>query len=57
MCDGQRLWEKYLLPILPSLIRYYSEVIVKDKKPRVKAKAIDKYTKKIMKKKGRVKNQ
>lgn len=52
MCDGHRLWEKYLLPIIPAMVRYYSEVIVKRKKPKAQIVAIDKYKKKILKKKG-----
>lgn len=52
MCDGHRLWEKYVLPVIPSLVRYYSEVIVKNKKPQAKIIAIDKYKKKITEKKG-----
>lgn len=52
MCDGHRLWEKYVLPVIPSLVLYYSKVIVKNKKPQAKIIAIDKYKKKITEKKG-----
>jgi hypothetical protein len=52
MCDGFRLWEKYIVPIIPSMVRYYQEVICKDKKPKAKIISIDKYKKKIFKKKG-----
>ena len=52
MCDGHRLWEKYVLPIIPSLLRYYGEVIVKKKNPQAKVIAIEKYKKKITEKKG-----
>lgn len=54
MCDGYRLWEKYIVPIIPSMVRYYQEVICKDKKPKAKIVSIEKYRKKIFKKKGSI---
>ena len=48
MCDGNRLKEKYIVPIVPSLIRYYEEVIAAGKKN--KAAKIRKYKKKLEKK-------
>ena len=48
MCDGNRLKEKYIVPIVPSLIRYYEEVIAAGKKD--KAAKIRKYKKKLEKK-------
>jgi len=48
MCDGYRLAEKYIVPIVPSMIRYYKEVIVADKKNNV-AKVL-KYQHKLEKK-------
>jgi len=35
MCDGNRLKEKYIVPIVPSLMRYYEEIIVAGKKNKV----------------------
>lgn len=52
MCDGYRLWKKYILPIIPSLVRYYDEVVLKHKQPQAKVIAIEKYRNKIVKKKG-----
>lgn len=52
MCDGYRLWKKYIVPIIPAMVRYYSEVIVKDKKLKAKITLIEQYKKKILKKKG-----
>ena len=40
------------VPIIPSMVRYYQAVICKDKKPKAKIISIDKYKKKIFKKKG-----
>lgn len=48
MCDGRRLKEKYLAPVVPSLIRYYEEVIADGKKNKVVK--INKYKKKLEKK-------
>jgi retron-type reverse transcriptase len=52
MCDGYRLWLKYVVPVLPSMVGYYEKVVVKDRKPHAKIIAIDKYKKKITVKKG-----
>lgn len=48
MCNGNRLKEKYIVPIVPSLIRYYEEVIAAGKKN--KAAKIRKFKKKLEKK-------
>lgn len=47
MCNGYRLKEKYIVPVAPSLMRYYEEVIADGKKNKV-AK-INKYRKKVRK--------
>ncbi len=48
MCNGNRLKEKYIVPIVPSLIRYYEEVIAAGKKN--KAAKVRKFKKKLEKK-------
>lgn len=48
MCNGNRLKEKYIVPIVPSLIRYYEEVIAAGKKD--KAAKVRKFKKKLEKK-------
>lgn len=49
MCNGYRLKEKYIMPVVPSLLRYYSEVIAANGKKN-KVIQIDKYKKKLEKK-------
>lgn len=53
MCDGYRLKQAYIVPIVPSLVRYYEEVIAANRKD--KAARVIKYTKKL-EKKGLVKS-
>ncbi|GFH93771.1 group II intron-encoded protein LtrA [Lachnospiraceae bacterium] len=48
MCNGYRLKEKYIVPVAPSLMRYYEEVIADGKKNKVVK--INKYRKKLEKK-------
>lgn len=48
MCDGWRLKQTCILPVVPSLMRYYAEVIVADRPDR--AKRIRKYQKRLEKK-------
>lgn len=52
-CDSWRLYEKYIQPIIPSLLRYYTEVIKKDATPKAKIISFHKYRKKLIEKKGR----
>lgn len=50
MCDGYRLKQKYLVPVVPSLLRYYEEVVLRDKPEKAKITSINKYKKKLIKK-------
>nr|DAU31680.1 MAG TPA: hypothetical protein [Caudoviricetes sp.] len=48
MCDGWRLKQIYLAPVVPSLMRYYAEVVVADRPD--KAARIRRYRKRLEKK-------
>ena len=52
-CDSWRLFEKYIEPIIPSLLIYYQDVVIVDKQPKSKVVSFNKYKEKIYKKKGR----
>lgn len=54
-CDSYRLYEKYVEPIIPSLLAYYWHVVKKDAQPKNKVVSFNKYKKKLLKKKGRLK--
>ena len=54
-CDSYRLYEKYIEPIIPELLAYYWYVIKKDAQPKAKVVSFNKYKKKLLKKKGRLK--
>ena len=53
-CDSYKLYQKYVAPIIPSILKYYSDVIKKDAQPKVKVVSFNKYKKKLLQKKGRV---
>ena len=52
-CDSWRLFEKYIEPVIPSLLRYYQDVVIVKKQPQAKVVSLNKYKAKIYKKKGR----
>lgn len=53
-CDSYRLYQKYIAPIIPSILKYYSDVIKKDAQPKAKVVSFNRYKKKLLQKKGRV---
>lgn len=54
-CDSWRLFEKYIEPIIPSLLRYYKEVITKHLvTEETRIVAFESYKQKLLKKKGRL---
>lgn len=53
-CDSWRLYEKYVQPILPSLLLYYGEVIKRDAQPKQKVVSFMRYKRKLFFKKGRM---
>lgn len=52
LCDGFRLKQKYILPVIPSLLRYYKEIILGNSKksPKQRENAFNKYQEKFIKK-------
>lgn len=50
MCNGYRLKQKYIAPIIPSLLRYYEEVVLYSKNRKLKAISLKRYKKKLIKK-------
>ena len=52
-CDSWRLFEKYVEPVLDSLLIYYEKVIIRDKQPKAKVVSFNRYKAKLLKKKGR----
>lgn len=50
MCHGYRLKQKYIKPILPSLLRYYFEVVLHCKHSRATKISIKRYKKKLLRK-------
>jgi hypothetical protein len=50
MCDGYRLKQAYLVPVVPSLLRYYEEVVLNGKSEKAKIVSINRYKKKLIKK-------
>ena len=52
-CDSWRLYEKYVEPIIPSLLRYYDEVIKRNEMKEVKVLSLAEYKQKLLSKKGR----
>lgn len=52
-CDSWRLFEKYIEPVLPSLLQYYQNVIIVDKQPKAQVVSFNRYKAKLYKKKGR----
>jgi retron-type reverse transcriptase len=54
-CDSWRLYEKYIEPIIPSLLRYYKEVICKHfVTEEAGLVSFEEYKQKLLKKKGRL---
>lgn len=53
-CDSWRLYSKYVQPIIPSLTRYYWEVIKRDAQPAKRVVSFRRYKRKLLKKKGRI---
>ena len=53
-CDSWRLFEKYVQPILPSLLLYYGENIKRDAQPKEKVVSFMRYKRKLLSKKGRI---
>lgn len=53
-CDSWRLYEKYVQPILPSLLLYYGEIIKRDAQPKQKVVSFMRYKRKLLFKKGRM---
>lgn len=49
LCDGYRLWNKYVRPVVPAMVRYYKEVILKDLPEPKKTNKIIKFTNKVQK--------
>mgnify|MGYP002855400820 CR=1 FL=1 len=52
-CDSYKLFEKYIEPIIPSMIKYYQDNICKNYSKKKKAKRTRQYFIKIFQKKGR----
>ncbi|MBQ3834605.1 MAG: RNA-directed DNA polymerase [Elusimicrobia bacterium] len=52
LCDGYRLSQKYIIPVIPSLLRYYKEIILGNSKksPIKKENAFIKYKENLIKK-------
>lgn len=54
-CDSWRLYEKYIEPIIPSLLRYYKDVITQHLvTEEARLVAFEDYKNKLLKKKGRL---
>lgn len=53
-CDSWRLFEKYVQPIIPSLLLYYGENIKRDAQPKEKVVSFMRYKRKLLSKKGRM---
>lgn len=53
-CDSWRLFEKYVQPILTSLLLYYGENIKRDAQPKEKVVSFMRYKRKLLSKKGRM---
>lgn len=50
LCDGWSLSQKYVVPVIPSLIRYYREVILQNKSALKRWNRVKKYKKKLIQK-------
>lgn len=53
-CDSWRLFEKYIEPILASVIKYYADIVVGSISSKQRAEISSKYLAKLLKKKGRL---
>ena len=49
LCDGYRLWQKYIKPVIPAMVKYYKEVILKDLPEPKKTNKIIKFRNKVQK--------